>query len=250
MTDVTVAALADLVGGRVVGDGERVIKGLGDLRTAGPDRIGFVRAAQYQAAAATTRAGAVIVAEELDTEASQVVVQNVDVAFAKVALHFHPMPRAIEHRVHERAVVDPAARVEQPVRIDANATVGKSRVGRGTVIMAGSAIADDCVIGQDCVLHQNVTLYPGTRLGNRVIVHSGTVVGSDGFGYAHEGATWIKVPQLGGTVIEDDVEIGAGCTIDLEIHGACAGRSTSRSAPGSTGGRRGTPYSIGRWCPR
>lgn len=214
MMDASVAALADLVGGRLVGDGQRVIVGLGDLRTAGPDRIGFVRGSAYHAAAASTRAGAVIVTTELRTNASQIVVADADVAYAKIALLFHPLPRAMQHSLHPTAVVDAAAEIESPVRIDANAVVGRCRIGRGTVLMAGVSVGDGCVIGSDCVVYPNVVLYPGTKLGNRVYVHSGAVIGSDGFGYARDGATWIKVPQLGSAVLEDDVEIGAGTTID------------------------------------
>src|SRR5262245_37493753 len=142
MTDVSVAALADLVGGRLVGDGSRRIVGLGDLRTAGPDRIGFVRDARYYTAAGTTGAGALLLATEITTRASQIVVPDVDVAYAKVALHFHPLPRAQVHSVHASAVVDPAAELESPVQIGPCVVVGKCRIGAGTVVMAGVTIGD------------------------------------------------------------------------------------------------------------
>lgn len=214
MTHATVAALADLVGGRLVGDGERRIIGLGDLRTAGPDRIGFVRNAHYQALAATTRAGAVLANVELTTAASQIVVADVDLAYAKVAQLFHPGPRAVEHVVHPTAVVDSAAELEAPVAIGPHAVVGRSRIGAGTVVMAGVAIGDDVTIGRDCVFFPNVVVYGSVRIGARVIVHANAVLGSDGFGYAREGHTWVKVPQLGSVVLEDDVEIGASTAVD------------------------------------
>src|SRR5690606_31325427 len=132
----------DLVGGRLVGDGERVIVGLGDLRTAGPDRIGFVRNAHYHALAATTRAGALLATTELRTPASQILVADVDVAYAKVARLFHPGPRAVEHSIHPTAVVDPAAELEAPVAIGPHAVIGRCRIGSGTVVMAGVAIGD------------------------------------------------------------------------------------------------------------
>ena len=91
MTEATVAALAQLVGGRLIGDGSRRILGLGDLRTAGADCIGFVRDARYHAAAEVTRAGALLAGAELSTSASQIVVDDVNVAYAKIALHFHPI---------------------------------------------------------------------------------------------------------------------------------------------------------------
>ncbi|MEO6594024.1 MAG: UDP-3-O-(3-hydroxymyristoyl)glucosamine N-acyltransferase [Planctomycetota bacterium] len=214
MTEVTVAALAALVGGRLVGDGSRLVVGLGDLRTAGPDRIGFVRHARFHAAAATTRAGALLSATELSTQASQIVVSSVDVAYAKVALVFHPVPRAIAHSIHPTAVVDADAELQAPVAIGPRAVVGKCKIGSGTVVMAGVSIGDGSTIGNDCVLYPNSTLYAEVQLGNRVIVHANAVIGSDGFGYALDGTTWIKVPQLGSVVLEDDVEVGAGTAID------------------------------------
>jgi UDP-3-O-[3-hydroxymyristoyl] glucosamine N-acyltransferase len=214
MTEITVAALAELVAGRLIGDGGRRIIGLGDLRTAGPDRIGFVRDARDHGAAKATRAGALLSAAELATTASQIVVDDVDVAYAKVAMHFHPVPRALVHSVHPSAVIDPQAELETPVVIGPRVVVGRSTIAAGTVLMAGVVVGDGCSIGRDCLLHPNVTVYQGTQLGQRVIVHANAVLGSDGFGYAHERGRWLKVPQLGGLVLDDEVEIGAGTAID------------------------------------
>ncbi len=104
--------------------------------------------------------------------------------------------------------------LEEPVQIGPRAVVGKSRVGAGTVVGAGVVIGDGCSIGRDCFFHPNATVYGGVQLGQRVLVHANAVLGSDGFGYAREAGRWIKVPQLGTTIIEDDVEVGAGTTID------------------------------------
>jgi acetyltransferase-like isoleucine patch superfamily enzyme len=214
MTDVSVAAIAAMVGGRLIGNGELTIRGIGDLRTAGPDRIGFVRHARYAAAAMATGAGAILLAEPLETKASQIVVSDVDIAYAKVATHFHPLPHAREHSVHPSAIVHPEAELEAPVQIGACAVVGKCRIGSGTVVMPGAVILDGVKIGRSCVIYPNATLYHGVQLGDRVIAHAGVVIGSDGFGYAREGTTWLKVPQLGTVVVEDDVEFGAGTAID------------------------------------
>lgn len=220
MTETSVAVLAQLVGGRLVGDGERQIVGLGDLRTAGPDRIGFVRGARYHAAAVGTQAGALLTSEELDTTASQIVVGDVDLAYARVANYFHPLPHAQQHGIHATAVVDPRAQLEAPVQIGPHAVIGRAKLGAGTVIMSGVSIGDGCTFGKDCIVHPNVTIYPGVQVGARVILHAGAVLGSDGFGYARDGATWVKVPQLGHVVIEDDVEIGAGTAVDRATLGA------------------------------
>ena len=214
MTETSVGALAELVSGRLLGDPERRIVGLGDLRTAGADRIGFVRGTRYHGLAKTTGAGAVLTAVELETPASQIVVADVDVAYARVASHFHPLPRASVHAIHPTAVVDPGAELEAPVQIGPRVVVGKARIGSGTVLSAGVVVGDGCVLGRDCFLHPNANIGPMVQLGNRVIVQSSAVVGSDGFGYAREGGVWLRVPQLGTVVLEDDVEIGACTAID------------------------------------
>jgi UDP-3-O-[3-hydroxymyristoyl] glucosamine N-acyltransferase len=210
----TVSSLATLLGGRVVGNGSLPIVGVADLRMAGTDRIGFVRDVKYRDAARATKLGALIVYEELETQAAQIVVADVGLAFAKVALHFHPVPRARQHSIHPTATVHPEAKLEAPVEIGPNAVVGKVAIGSGTVIMAGAFVGDGTKIGRDCVLYPRVVCYHGLSLGDRVVIHAGAVIGSDGFGYARDGAKWTKVPQLGGVRIDDDVEIGANCTID------------------------------------
>jgi UDP-3-O-[3-hydroxymyristoyl] glucosamine N-acyltransferase len=214
MIQETVSSLAQLVGGSIVGDGDVRITGVGDLRAAGPQHIGFVRDTKYRDAARTTKAGALITFERLDTNAAQIVVADVGVAFAKVALHFHPVPRARTHLVHPTAVVHPEAVLEAPVEIGPHAVVGRARVGAGSVLMAGAYVADGCRLGANCVLYPNVVLYHGVQCGDRVAIHSGSVIGSDGFGYAREQDKWLKVPQLGGVRIADDVEVGANCAID------------------------------------
>lgn len=210
----TVSSLAALLGGRVVGNGNLVITGVADLRMPGPDKIGFVRDAKYRDLARSSKLGALITFEEIDTDAAQVIVADVGLAFARVALHFHPVPRAKVRSIHPLAVVDPGAQLDGAVEIGPHVVVGKARIGPGTVVMAGGFVGDGCDIGADCVLYPRVTLYHSIVLGNRVAVHSGTVIGSDGFGYAMDGAKFIKVPQLGTVRIADDVEIGANCTID------------------------------------
>jgi len=214
MTD-TVASIAVLVGGTVEGDGDRSILGVADLRTAGPEHIGFVRDVHFKDLARETKAGAVLVHELLETDAAQVVVPNVTAAFARVALHFHPVPTATEHRVHESAWVDPAAKIVEPVEIGPNVVIeAGARLGSGTVVMAGAVVRAGARVGERCVLHPNVVLYPGVTIGDRVILHAGCVIGSDGFGYAADGHELVKFPQTGTVVVAADVEIGANTAID------------------------------------
>ncbi|MEZ5965757.1 MAG: UDP-3-O-(3-hydroxymyristoyl)glucosamine N-acyltransferase [Planctomycetota bacterium] len=215
-TTETVGSLARLVGGEVHGDAGHAIAGVGDLRFAGADRIGFLRDLKLTEAVRTTNIGALLVENLVDTPAIQVVVRQVDVAFARIAQRFHPTPTAREHRVSPAASVDPSAVLAAPVEVGPCAVIGRdARVGPGTVVGAGVVIGEGCSVGRDCVLHPRVVLYPGVTVGDRVILQAGAVVGSDGFGYARDASgTWIKWPQLGSVRIEDDVEIGANVAID------------------------------------
>lgn len=214
MIEASVAQLNELVAGRLVGDGDRRIVGLCDLRQASADRIGFVRHPRYQEMARQSGVGAVITAEQFEASASLIVVPNVDVAYAKIAMFFHPLPTAREHDVHPTAYVHPEAELEAPVRIGAQVRVGRSRIAAGTALEAGVVVGDGARIGRDCLLHANSVVGDGCILGDRVILQPQSVVGSDGFGYAREGGTWHKVPQLGIARLEDDVELGACSVID------------------------------------
>lgn len=214
MSGQTVASLATLVGGRVVGDGSRLIRGVSDLRRAGPDQIAFLRDLKYRDAARQTAAAALITAEPIDCLAAQIVVADVGVAYARIALALHPVPRAIEHRIHPTAVIDPAAELIAPVDVGPHVVIGRSTIHPGCVLMAGVTVADDCVLGRDVVLYPKVSVYQNTKIGDRVVVHANSVLGSDGFGYAREGTQWLKLPHLGELVVGEDVEIGANVAID------------------------------------
>jgi UDP-3-O-[3-hydroxymyristoyl] glucosamine N-acyltransferase len=212
----TLARLQAILGGEVRGNGDQALTGVAALGDAGPEQLSFVVGAKHLDAAHASGAGVLIVnpalAERLDRDL--LVVTNPHATFARAAALFHPEP-APRPGIHPSAVVDPSARVAEDAEIAAHAVVGaNSRVGAGTRIGPGCAIGDDVEIGRDCRLYPNATVYSGCRLGDRVILHSGSVVGSDGFGLAWEGDAWLKVPQVGRVAIGDDVEIGANTTID------------------------------------
>ncbi|MBK8980623.1 MAG: UDP-3-O-(3-hydroxymyristoyl)glucosamine N-acyltransferase [Planctomycetes bacterium] len=228
MTVETVRSLAALVGGNVVGDPGLEIDGVGDIRFAGPRQLGFLRSERLVAMAETSSAGAVLVPSRLELPMTQIVVADPSTAFARIAARFHPRPTATEHAVHPTAVVAADARLEPPVRIGPHVTVGAgARIGAGTILEPGVHIGAQVRIGRDCLLHPRVVVYDGATIGNRVIVHAGTVLGADGFGYARGDDEWIKVPQIGNVVIEDDVELGANVTIDRGTIGTTrVGRGT------------------------
>lgn len=211
----TVEQLAEVVNGTVIGDGTREVRGIATLDAAGPGDIAFVRDAAYRAMAASSAAGAVLVPEDLGIEAVQVVVDDVGGAFARIAQTLHPRPVATTARIHPTAAVDPAAALDDPVEVGPHATIGAgAAIGARSIVHAGAVVGEGVRVGREVILHPRVVLYPGVVLGDRVTIHAGTVVGSDGFGYARQGGSWHRVPQVGGVEIADDVDIGANSAID------------------------------------
>ena len=178
--------------------------------------IGFLANPAYRRHLAVTRAGAVILearfAEECPVPA--LVAANPYSVYARVAQLLHPPPLA-EPGIHPRASVDEQARISDSVQVCAYAVVGRGvRLGESVVIGAGSVVGPGVSIGDGTRLAPRVVLMDGVKVGARCRLHSGVVVGSDGFGFAREDTEWIKVPQIGGVVIGNDVEIGANTTID------------------------------------
>ncbi len=208
--------LADRLSLRLVGDGARVIHGIAPLRSAGPGQISFLSNPAYAGQLAATRASAVIVEERhaLACPADALVSDAPYLSFARATALFAEAPLedagvAAAARVHPEARVADSARIGHGAVVEAGAAVGAdSVVGPGCVVGRGA------VIGAECVLHGNVVVYRGVTVGDRAIVHAGAVLGADGFGFASDGGRLVKVHQLGGVEIGDDVEIGAGTTID------------------------------------
>ncbi len=213
--DATLDDLARLVGGTVHGDGKTVIRAVNGIREAGPGEITFLANSKYLPLLASTKASAVILADGTPAPIPALSVGNPDLAFAKVAEHLSGGARRPPPGIHPSAVVSKTA------------TIGRNvTVGAGTVVEDGASVADNAVlfaqvyVGRDAVIGPDVLIYPQVvvrekcRIGARVIVHSGTVIGSDGFGYATEKGVHHKIPQVGIVVIEDDVELGANVTID------------------------------------
>lgn len=208
------SSLAERVGGRVQGDPDTLIHSLATLHSAGPGQLSFFANARYLAQLKSSRAEAVLVQEAhlADVPGHAIVVADPYLAFARLSALFdwrQPVVGAIADsaRVAASASVDPSARIEAGAVIGEEVQIGaRVSIGANTVVGAG------CRIGADSRLEANVTLYPDVSLGERVLVHSGAVLGADGFGFAHDAGSgeWVKICQLGGVVIEDDVEIGAG----------------------------------------
>ena len=223
MTPVTktLSELAQNVGGKVVGDGQLVIRNVVPIEEAGPGEITFLANPRYHSYLADCRASAVIVRDgsirdDLIGSHGKAYLEVSDpyVAFAKILQIFTP-PVLYDQKIDSRAHVDPTANLGENVTLFPNVFVGADvRVGRRTVLYPGVYLGDGAQVGDDCVLHPNVVVGEGCCVGNRVILHAGVVLGSDGFGYAGEGDGRVKIPQVGTVEVHDDVEIGANTTVD------------------------------------
>lgn len=207
--------LAKILKTGLLGDPEVEILGVAPLSRAGGSDLSFLANPKYRKDALACGAGALLVSEgESFPGRTLLPCANPYAAFAKALRLFHPEAPA-PPGIHASAVVDAGSLIASTASVGACAVVGAgASIGERSAIGAGSVIGKGCVIGEDCTLHPRVVLYDGTLIGDRVILHSGCVVGSDGFGYAQEGGTHVKIPQVGRVVIEDDVEIGANTTVD------------------------------------
>ncbi len=215
MPAFTLAQLAARVGGDVVGKGELRVTGIRPLEEAGPEHLSFYHNRRYLEAARASKAGALLVAEAaLFPGRTLLVRRDPYVALAELLELFYPAP-APAPGVHPSAVVAPSARIGEGASVGPHATVGEGAVvGERAVLGPGCVVGEHAEVGDDTVLRANVVIEAGCRVGARCLLHAGVVVGSDGYGFATVGGVHRKVPQVGIVVIEDDVEIGANCTID------------------------------------
>ena len=211
----TVRIIAESVGGTVEGDGDTPIRGVDSLDRAGDGHVSFYFDPRYREALLGTKASALIVSEVTEFfEGPQILVPNPELAYARIAALFAP-PVPTHPGISERAVVHGSCRLGAGVSIYPMVYVGRdAEIGDHTVLFPGVYIGDRVTIGARSVLYPNVTVMGGCIIGNDVIIHAGTVIGSDGFGYVRDGATSVKIPQTGIVQIDDHVEIGALNTID------------------------------------
>lgn len=208
--------LAERYGGEVIGDPELTVSRVGTLENAGPDTITFLANERYTKQLQATRAGAVIVgaAAREATHTARIVCANPYLYFARVSALFNP-PRQPEPGIHATAQVHAEANVHPGAEVGPYTVVSRdAHVEEGAVIGAGSYVGEAVSIGRDARLHPGVTVYAGCTIGARTIIHSGVVIGADGFGIAFDEDHWVKVPQVGRVRIGEDVEVGANTTID------------------------------------
>jgi UDP-3-O-[3-hydroxymyristoyl] glucosamine N-acyltransferase len=193
-----------------------VLSGAAPLESAGPQDLAFAANEKAFPAARLSRAGCIIVPPSYQPEPGQsaILSPHPREMFASALLLLFP-PRPVQPGVHHTAVIETGAAIHPTAELGAHCSLGRnSRIGPATRIGPGCRIGDDVQIGADCVLHAAVVLYDNTRIGDRVILHSGCVIGADGFGFTPQNGAWVKFPQVGFVQIEDDVEIGANSCVD------------------------------------
>lgn len=218
----TLEAIARHLNGRLIGDGTTRIRGINNLDDVQEGELTFADDAPHLAQAMTTPAAAVIVSSDVNDLGgrSGIRVQNPKLAFALALDLFHPSAVSVGG-VHPSAVLGERVRLGEAVSIRAHAVIGSdARIGRGTTIESGVHLGDGVTIGEGCLIGPNAVLYRATRIGDRVRIHGGSVIGGDGFGYVFHEGRHVKVPQVGNVVIEDDVEIGCNVCVDRATVGS------------------------------
>ena len=208
--------IADMVGGKLVGDPDVTITRVAPIRNAQPGEITFISNEKYVAYAKETKASAIIVSPDLsEVKNNLIVAENPYLAFAKTVetLMDKPLPRT--PGTHPSAIVDPHATIGKDVSIGPNVVIEAGAViGDRVTLRANVYVGHGVAIGADTVVHANASFYHGVQIGKRCIIHSSVALGTDGFGWAPNGPTYTRIPQVGNTILGDDVSIGAGTVIN------------------------------------
>ena len=218
---ISLGELAVSVGCELIGDPDTTVNRVASLRDATPESLSFLASSSYTSQLPSTKAAAVVLRAE-DAEACPVaafVSDNPYATYARMAALVCPEP-LFARGVHMTAVVADSAIVADSAHVAATAVIGeRTSIGENTVVGPGTVIGPDCIVGDNCRFVANVSIVKNVRIGARGIFHPGVVIGADGFGNAKTADGWVKVPQLGGVQVGDDVEIGANTTVDCGTSG-------------------------------
>jgi UDP-3-O-[3-hydroxymyristoyl] glucosamine N-acyltransferase len=215
--EYTLSAIARIVGGEVAGDGDVIIKGVASLEKAGSSDLSFVADKKYLPALEKSKAGAIVCTTDVKSPRNNLLyVKNPHLSFGMIVELFHPLDVAGTGIVHPTVVFGEDVQLGKTVSIGPYVTVGdRCALSEGVVIGSLVSIGNDVEIGEHTRIYPNVTIYDKTRIGMRCLIHAGVVLGGDGFGFARDDSgRHRKIPQIGGLVIGDDIEIGSNCTID------------------------------------
>ena len=208
--------IATFVNGELDGDESITIHGIAKIEEAQENDLTFIANPKYQKYIENTSASAVLVEKNFPKVDIPVIrTENPYFAFLKILKMFHPDIETLEPGVHPMSVVSNTSKLGENVAIGAFVYIGKNCIlGNNVKLYPGVVISDNVHIGNDVLLYPNVSIRERVEIGNNVIIHNGAVIGSDGFGFAREGDSYQKIPQVGTVVIEDSVEIGSNCSID------------------------------------
>jgi UDP-3-O-[3-hydroxymyristoyl] glucosamine N-acyltransferase len=231
MPSYRIEEIAGIVGGRVVGDGSIVIRGVAGIKEAVPGQITFLANPKYESYLASTKASAVIaVTGNGSFDGAVISIDNPYLAFLKVVRLFAETPlEKYERGVHPTAIIPESVKLGKEISIGAYVVLEEDvSIGDRTTILPLACVNEGARIGSDCLIYPHVTIREKCEIGDRVIIHSGAVIGSDGFGYARDGKEHHKIPQIGIVRIEEDVEIGANTTIDRATTGVTLIRRGSK----------------------
>ncbi len=212
---ITAAQLAQELQGEVLGDGQTVLTGLAPADTAKPGDLTFAENEEFFAKADQSAAAAVLVDGPFSSASKVLIrVRNARIGFARALPMFFP-EKQFPAGIHPSAVVAASAVIDPSAHLGAFCCIGENvKIGARAVLQGGNHVGENSVIAADANLFPRVTLYPQTQIGQRVRIHAGTVIGSDGYGYVFDAGIHRKIPQVGFVIIHDDVEIGANVTID------------------------------------
>ena len=212
----TLAEIAELIGGKVIGDEKLKISGLKSLDEAREGDLTFLANSKYLAVAKKTKASAILTTKDIKLPGKSVIqTDNPSLAFTKIASLVFQNGLPPLKGVHPSAVLASNVKLAGKVALGAYVVIeGPTEIQEGTLIYPGCYIGPRVKIGSECLIYPNVTIREGSVIGNRVKIHSGTVIGSDGFGYEQIDGEHVKIPQHGIVEVQDDVEIGANVTID------------------------------------
>lgn len=216
MKTFTLAELASYLGAEVHGNSEHQITGIGSLKSATNQQVSFLSNPKYTSHLKASQAGAVLLKpNQVENFAgNSLLLANPYLGFAKLS-HLFDDDLPTSGEVHPSAIIAADTEIHPSVHIGPGVVIEAGcKLAAGVILGAHSVIAKDCIIGENTRLYPRVTLYRRVKIGKDCIIHSGAVIGSDGFGFAPTGGDWLKIAQLGKVIIEDQVEIGANSTID------------------------------------
>ena len=214
---INVSEIAQLVKGELIGDGKILVSGFSGIKEAKKNELTFLANPKYEPLLLDTQASVILVSRQISCPGKTIIrVDNPSLSFTEVVNHFlKDAPDYKPRGIHPTAVIAPGAKLAPNVAIGAHTIIEDGAViAEGSVLYANCYVGHGTHLGQNCLIYPQVVIREQVSVGNRVIIHSGCVIGSDGYGYVTVDGKHIKIPQVGSVLIEDDVEIGANVTID------------------------------------